>query len=74
LWDVYSAAHKRDDFPIGMLSRGTSQVNWQQVEVAPERIRLYDTGMAITLMALPKGSPPTVPWRRCGDTVLNGPW
>jgi thiamine biosynthesis lipoprotein len=56
LWELYAAARKAGRIPkAAEIEAARRKVNWRKVEVAQDRIRLGQRGMAITLNALAQG-------------------
>lgn len=56
LWQVCAAAQKQGRLPTDAeLDAACALVDWQKVEVSPQRIRLLEPGMAITLNGIAQG-------------------
>jgi thiamine biosynthesis lipoprotein len=56
LWDLYAAAKKAGRVPdTADIETARRKVDWRKVEVASNRIRLRERGMAVTLNALAQG-------------------
>ena len=56
LWELYAAARKAGRVPeAAEIETARRKVDWHKVEVDPDRIRLGERGMAITLNALAQG-------------------
>jgi thiamine biosynthesis lipoprotein len=56
LWDVYAAAQKAGGLPDEKaVEAARRKVDWRQVEIAADRIRLYGDATAITLNGIAQG-------------------
>jgi len=56
LWNAFSAARSRGTLPApGQIAAARSLVNWRQLEVRQQQVRLHTAGMAITLNGLAQG-------------------
>jgi thiamine biosynthesis lipoprotein len=56
LWDLYDRAKQRGELPTrAALAHAMTLVDWQRVDMQPERIRMRQLGMQVTLNGIAQG-------------------
>jgi thiamine biosynthesis lipoprotein len=56
LWGLYSSCQRTGQLPdAGAIKKARALVDWRAIDVSPERVRLGDKGMAVTLNGIAQG-------------------